>query len=88
MAIKFELPADLARDIEAEAARRGQKTEDTVFDLLRESVGLRRAEREPANRSARISALLDRWDAEDAANPSDTPLPDPPRVNFRVPDLG
>ena len=88
MSVTLDLPPDLARGIEAEAARRGQRAEDTLLDLLRESLKQLPAGQEPATRAARLSAILDRWDAEDAANPSDAPVPDPLRVSFRVPNVG
>ena len=63
MSLAIDLPPEVEHRVREEAARRAQPPEELIRALV--------AERFPshAERVRRVSALLDRWDAEDDANP-------------------
>lgn len=56
-----KIPADLALALEAEKDRRRQSLNQTVIDLLRQSLGLVAEQR----RSNGLAALAGRWTAEE-----------------------
>jgi hypothetical protein len=78
MTLTIELPPELERVLAEEATRRGQEAEDVVRSLLEERLVVQRQER-----ARRIAALMDQWDAEDAANSDPDPPPSIPPVVFR-----
>jgi len=78
MTLTLELPPDMERELHEEAAKHGQHAVDFTISLLRERLARSRQER-----ASRIAALLDGWDAEDAAQPDDSPLPIIPPLSLR-----
>ena len=64
MSLTIELPPEMERQLRDEAAREGQDTAAFARALLEERLAAARRER-----ARRVAALLDEWDAEDAANP-------------------
>ena len=81
MSVTVDLPPEVERQLREEAARRGQAPEDLIRALVSERFPT------PAERARRVEALLDRWDAEDDANPEPGPVVIPPRTSMRVPDV-
>ena len=69
MSLTVDLPSEMKRQLHHEAARNGQDTAEFVRTLLEERLATARGAR-----ARRVTALLDEWDAEDAANPDPDPL--------------
>jgi hypothetical protein len=78
MSLTIELPPEMERQLRDEAAREGQDTASFARALLEERLAAARRER-----ARRVAALLDEWDAEDAANPDQEPFPSIPPVSLR-----
>ena len=78
MSLTIELPPEMERQLRDEAAREGQDTAAFARALLEERLAAARRER-----ARRVAALLDEWDAEDAANPDQQLLPSIPPVSLR-----
>ena len=82
MSMTIDLPREVECQLREEAARKGQAPEDLIRALVSGRYPT------PAERARRVAALLDRWDAEDDANPEPGPVVIPPRTSLRVPDVG
>jgi plasmid stability protein len=57
------IPEDLQREIQARALARGESLNKSVIRLLRQAVGLDRAEKKKRD----LSALVGKWGASEAA---------------------
>ena len=82
MSLTIDLPPDIVRRLTEEALRQGQAPEELVRVLVSERFP------NPGDRSQRIAALLDQWDAQDDAAPLAGPVIVPPRASFKRPGLG
>ena len=70
MTLTIDLTPELELELQTEAARTGQAAADLARALLEAQL---RAARQ--DRSRRVAALLDTWDAEDTQNPDPDPVP-------------
>jgi hypothetical protein len=78
MSLTIDLSAEMERELHDEAARQGQDVADYTMAILKERlVEARQA------RARRVAALLDQWDAEDAAHPDESPVPVIPPLSLR-----
>jgi hypothetical protein len=78
MSLTIELSPETQRHLHEEAARQGQDPATFARTLLQTQLAETRRER-----ARRVAALLDEWDAEDAANPDPEPLPSVPPLSLR-----
>jgi hypothetical protein len=72
MTLVIELPPELERQLQEEAARRGQHPAEfarTILETQVEAAALRARER-----ARRISTLMEQWNAEDSTHPDPDPL--------------
>lgn len=68
MSLTIQLSLELERQLREEAARKGQDAADLARTLLEGQLAKARQER-----ARRIAALMEQWNAEDAANPDPDP---------------
>jgi len=78
MTLTIELRAETERLLRDEAERRGRSPADLAGELVHTQL-----ESERRRRAQRITALMDQWNAEDAADPDPQPVWDIPRLALR-----
>jgi hypothetical protein len=69
MTLSIDLSPELEEQLRDEAARLGQDAEEFARAVLEARLTAAREER-----ARRIAALMDQWDAEDAADPDPDPV--------------
>jgi hypothetical protein len=69
MSLTIDLSAEYERQLREEAARKGQDAAAFARTVLEEQLAAARRER-----ARRIAALMEQWNAEDAANPDPDPV--------------
>ncbi len=69
MSLIIDLPPEKEQQLREEAARRGQPVQSFARLVLEE-----RLEAEQRERARRIAALMEQWNAEDAADPDLDPI--------------
>jgi predicted DNA-binding protein len=84
MTLTIELPPELQRRLEEEAARVGQRTEEFVRSVLEDRLtSVPSAAEARLERNRRAIALLQQWSEEDALDPDPDPLPTIPPLSLR-----
>jgi hypothetical protein len=69
MSLTIDLPPEVERQLREEASRKGQDATAFARAVLEEQLAAARAER-----ARRIAALMEQWNAEDAADPDPNPV--------------
>ena len=86
MTLKIQLPPELERRLNAEAAQRGQEAEEFVLAVLEDRLAAVPAAKQSVDqreRNQRAIALLRQWSLEDAEQPDPDPVPDIPPLSLR-----
>ena len=86
MTLTIELPPELEQELQEAAARSGREPAELARAAVTEKLATLRAEAEA--RRQRQLALLERWNAEDAARSDDLPAPEIPPLSLRTPNVG
>ncbi len=69
MSLMIDLPPEMEQQLREEAARNGQDAAEFARTVLEEQLAAARQER-----ARRIAALMEQWNAEDAADPDPDPI--------------
>lgn len=93
MTVTLELPDELTERLQRAAAAQGKVLTDYARMVLEAAVPVEEEVLSPERRrrmekNQRLIALLDQWDAEDAADPEPGPTPEVEPLRLRVPDPG
>jgi hypothetical protein len=78
MSLKIDLPPEMEQQLREEAARKGQDAAEFARKVLEEQLAAARQER-----ARRIAALMQQWNAEDAADPDPEPIWEIPPLSLR-----
>lgn len=76
MTLAIELSPEVEQRLRDEAARCGQDTEEFARTVLEERLAVSQKER-----ARRVAALMEQWNAEDAADPDPDPIWEIPRLS-------
>jgi hypothetical protein len=79
MSLTIDLPPELERQLHEEATRRGQDAAAFARAILEEQLAAAHQER-----ARRIAALMEQWNAEDAADPDPDPVWEVTRLSLRA----
>ena len=93
MTVTLELPDELTERLHRAAAARGKELVDYARMVLEaaapaEEETLSPEQRRRIEKNRRVIALLEAWNAEDAANPEPEPMPEIEPIRLRSFDLG
>lgn len=81
MTLTIELPPEMEQQLQEAAVRSGRDPAELARGALAEKLAVLQANDEA--RRQRQLAMLERWNAEDAARTDDLPAPTIPRLSFR-----
>jgi uncharacterized protein (DUF1778 family) len=93
MTVTLELPDELTERLQRAAAAEGKELSDYTRMVLEaaapvEEEALSAERRQRMEKNRRVIALLEAWNAEDAANPEPGPIPEVEPLRLRVFDPG
>jgi hypothetical protein len=93
MTVTLDLPDELTERLQRAAAAQGKELSDYARMVLEAAAPVEEGALSPERRrrmekNRRVIALLDQWNAEDAANPEPGPIPEVEPLRLRIPDLG
>ena len=83
MSLTIDLSPDVERQLREEATRKGQDAAAFARAVLEEQLAAVRQER-----ARRIAALMEQWNAEDAADPDPDPLGEIAPLSLREVQIG